>query len=143
MSTSSKWVLLVGRIGLGIIFLLSGLGKLAAWNGTVAFVASKGIPEFLLVGATALELLGAVSLLTGFKARWGATALLVFLVPVTLVFHNFWGAQGSEVQEQLTQFLQNVAIAGGLFVELAAGPGALSVDAWLGSLSRRRHAEAM
>ena len=45
MSTSSKWVLLVGRIGLGIIFLLSGLGKLAGWNGTVAMVASKGVPE--------------------------------------------------------------------------------------------------
>ena len=67
----------------------------------------------------------------------------MFLVPVTLVFHNFWGAQGSEVQQQLTHFLKNVAILGGLFVEFAAGPGALSVDAWLGSLSRRRHAEAM
>ncbi len=55
--------LLLGRLGLGAIFLVSGLGKLANWSGTVALAAGKGVPEFLLVGAAALELLGALSLL--------------------------------------------------------------------------------
>jgi len=73
--------LLVARLGIGVIFLVSGLGKLAGWSGTVGYAASKGVPAILIVGATALEILGAVSLLAGWKTRWGAIALIVFLVP--------------------------------------------------------------
>jgi putative oxidoreductase len=121
--------LLAARLGIGVIFLVSGLGKLAGWSGTVAYVASKGVPQPLLVVATALEILGAASILVGWKTRWGAVALIVFLVPVTLVFHNFWAYQGAEVQAQTVNFLKNVAIAGGLMGILGAGPGALSLDA--------------
>jgi putative oxidoreductase len=91
----------------------------------------------LLAAATALEILGAISVLTGLKARWGAAALVVVLVPVTLVFHNFWAYQGAEAQVQTIQFLKNVGIGGGLLAVFAAGPGALSVDA------RRSRADAV
>jgi len=129
MDRKSSAALLAGRFGLGIIFLVSGLGKLVSWSGTAAFAGAKGVPEFLLAGATALEILGALSLLAGWKTRWGVAALVVFLVPVTLVFHDFWAAQGAEVQLQSVQFLKNVAIGGGLLAVLGAGPGAFSVDA--------------
>ncbi|TMA16528.1 MAG: DoxX family membrane protein [Deltaproteobacteria bacterium] len=62
MDVISKWAQVVGRVALGTIFVVSGLGKLAAWRGTVAYAASKGVPEILLAIATALELLGAVSI---------------------------------------------------------------------------------
>jgi putative oxidoreductase len=129
MDRKSSAALLAGRLGLGIIFLISGLGKLASWSGTAAFAGTKGVPEILLAGATALEILGALSLLAGWKTRWGVAALVVFLVPVTLVFHGFWAYQGAEVQLQSIQFLKNVAIGGGLLAVLGAGPGAFSVDA--------------
>jgi putative oxidoreductase len=129
MDRKSSAALLAGRVGLGIIFLVSGLGKLAGWQGTVAYASAKGVPQILLAGATALEILGALSLLAGWKARWGVSALLVFLVPVTLVFHAFWGYQGAEAQLQTVQFLKNLAIGGGLLAVLGAGPGAFSVDA--------------
>jgi putative oxidoreductase len=121
--------LLVARLGVGAIFLISGLGKLAAWSATSAFAGSKGVPTVLLAAATVLEVLGAISVLTGWKARWGSAALVAFLVPVTLVFHNFWAYQGAEAQLQTIQFLKNVSIGGGLLAIFAAGPGALSVDA--------------
>jgi putative oxidoreductase len=121
--------LLGARLGLGAIFLISAAGKLAAWQGTVGYAASKGVPEPLLVAAVALELLGAISLLAGWKTRWGAIALLAFLAPVTVVFHAFWAAPAPELQLQTVQFLKNVSIGGGLLALLAAGPGALSVDA--------------
>jgi len=121
--------LLVARLGIGLIFLVSGLGKLAGWSGTVAYAASKGVPEILLVGATALEVLGAIALLAGWKTRSGAIVLIVFLVPVTFVFHDFWAYQGAEAQLQSINFLKNVAIGGGLMAILGAGSGALSVDA--------------
>jgi len=129
MDVSQKWIRLIGRLALGAIFLFSVVGKLTNWSGMVASAASKGVPEVLLAGATALELFGAVLLLAGFKTRWGAAALVVFLIPVTLVFHGFWAVQGAQHQLQLVQFLKNVAIAGGLLVEFAAGPGAFSLDA--------------
>jgi putative oxidoreductase len=129
MDKHSGVTLLVARLGVGAIFLISGLGKLAAWSATAAYAGSKGVPAVLLAGATVLELLGALSVLTGWKARWGAVALIAFLAPVTLVFHNFWAYQGAEGQLQLIQFLKNVSIGGGLLAIVAAGPGALSVDA--------------
>jgi putative oxidoreductase len=129
MDKNSGVTLLVARLGVGAIFLISGAGKLAAWSATAAFAGSKGVPVFLLAAATVLELLGAISVLTGWKARWGAAALVAFLVPVTLVFHDFWAYQGAEAQHQTIQFLKNVSIGGGLLAIFAAGPGALSVDA--------------
>jgi putative oxidoreductase len=129
MDVSQKWIRLIGRLALGAIFFFSVAGKLTNWSGTVASAASKGVPELLLAGATGLELVGAVLLLAGFKTRWGAAALVLFLIPVTLVFHGFWAVQGAQHQQQLVQFLKNVAIAGGLLVEFVAGPGAFSLDA--------------
>lgn len=61
----------------------------------------------------------------------------MFLVPVTLVFHDFWAAQGAEVQAQMIQFLKNVAMGGGLLAIVAAGPGAFSVDARSGRREER------
>jgi putative oxidoreductase len=129
MDRKSSMVMVVARLGLGVIFLASGLGKLTGWSGAVAYAASKGVPEVLLAGAVALEILGAASLLAGWKTRWGVAALVVFLVPVTALFHGPWTAQGAEVQAQLIQFLKNLAIAGGLLAVGAAGPGAFSLDA--------------
>lgn len=129
MDKNSGVTLLVARLGVGAIFLISGVGKLAAWSATAAFARGKGVPTVLLAAATVLELLGAISVLTGWKARWGAAALVAFLVPVTLVFHNFWAYQGAEAQLQTIQFLKNVGIGGGLLAIFAAGPGALSVGA--------------
>ncbi len=129
MDGKSGVALLAARVALGVTFLVSGLGKVAGWSGTVAYAGSKGVPEILLAGAVALEILGGVSVLAGWKTRWGAAALLAFLAPVTVVFHGFWGHQGAEVQLQMIQFLKNVSIAGGLLALGAAGPGAISVDA--------------
>lgn len=142
MDKKAGVALLTGRIGLAAIFVVSGLGKLAGWSGTVAYAATKGVPEVLLAAATALEILGALSLLAGWKARWGATALLAFLVPVTLVFHAFWGAQGPELQLQTVQFLKNVSIGGGLLAVVGAGPGSLSIDALLSRRGTRAAARA-
>jgi len=128
MDVISKWAQFVGRVALGTIFVVSGLGKLAAWSGTAAYAGSKGVSGFLLAIATALELLGAVSVVVGFKARWGALALLIFLVPVTLVFHNFWAVPAAQQQMEMANFLKNLAIAGGLLIIFGRGAGAFSID---------------
>lgn len=113
---TQTWTLRLGRLALGAIFLLSGLGKLADLQGTAAYMRSAHMPAvpLFLAGAIALEILGGLSVISGFKARWGALALIVFLVPTTLIFHGFWAYQGMERQMQMINFLKNLSIGGGL-----------------------------
>ncbi|MBX3717440.1 MAG: DoxX family protein [Burkholderiales bacterium] len=118
---------LAGRVGLGLLFVVSGFGKITGFAGTAGYMASKGMPmaEVLLVGAIAIELVGGLMLLAGFKARWAALAIAAFLVPTTLIFHS---PVGPEAQAQMTQFLKNLSILGGMLYVAAFGPGAWSVD---------------
>jgi len=124
MDVISKWAQVVGRVALGTIFVASALGKLAAWHGTAAYAGSKGVSGVLLAIATVLELFGGISIVVGFKARWGALALLIFLVPVTLVFHNFWAIPAEQQQMEMVNFLKNLAI----LIVLGTGAGAFSID---------------
>jgi putative oxidoreductase len=121
---------LVGRILLSAIFLFSGFGKLMDWSGTAAGMEKHGMiaVPFFLAGAIALELGGGLSVLLGWKARWGAVALLVFIVPATLIFHNFWAEEGAARMNQMTHFMKNIALMGGLLMVMAHGSGGFSID---------------
>ena len=120
----------LGRIFLALIFVVSGVGKITGYAGTAAYMASKGLPlvEILLPLTIAVELGGGLLLALGWKARWAALALLLFLIPTTLIFHQFWGLEPKLAQMQKIHFLKNVAIMGGMLMVLAIGAGAWSVD---------------
>ena len=109
---------IAGRVFLSLIFILSGLGKLFHFHDSAAVMAAKGMPaaSLFLAGAITFEIVGGLSVLTGFKARWAALALVVFLIPTTLIFHNFWAFQGMAQQEQMANFLKNISIMGGLLL---------------------------
>lgn len=121
---------LVGRIFMAAIFLISGAAKLADNPGTVAHMVEAGVPAAgtLVWLAAFAELLGAASLLTGFMTRLGSIGLILFLVPTTYFFHPFWTLSGAEMVPQLANFMKNVAIAGGLAMIAAHGPGRYSLD---------------
>jgi len=123
-------ITVAGRVLLSLIFVLSGLNKIANWSGTAQYMASKGMVAvpFFLGMAILFELVGGLSVLTGFKARWGALALVLFLIPVTAIFHNFWAFEGMERQMQMIHFMKNLAIMGGLLSIVARGAGPGSVD---------------
>jgi putative oxidoreductase len=123
-------VVLVGRILLAVIFILSGIGKITGYDGTAAYMASKGLPMVgILLPLTILtELGGGLLLAVGFKARWAALWLFLFLIPTTLIFHKFWGIDPKEAQNMQIHFMKNVAIMGGMLMVFAFGPGRYSVD---------------
>ena len=131
MTKTERITTLAGRILLALIFLASGLGKVGDWSQTAGYMASKGMPlvPFFLAGAILLEVGGGLSVLLGFRARIGAAALIVFLVPATLIFHNFWALQGMERQVNMIMFLKNLAIMGGLLLVVAFGARRPSLDA--------------
>jgi putative oxidoreductase len=119
------------RLLISQIFLLSGIMKILDPSGTAAQMEGRGmfwVPLFL-VGAIAIEIGGGLSLLLGYKARLGALALLLFLIPVTLVFHNWWTYPDPKEQHvNMLFFLHNLTLMGGLLLIMAFGPGAASLD---------------
>ena len=131
MTTSTQdSVALVGRILLAVMFIISGFGKIAGFDGTVGYIASKGLPlpQLVAIGTIALELGGGLMLAAGFKARWAALALAVFTLLAAILFHNFWAAEAAAKMGQQINFMKNISIAGGMLMVFAFGPGRLSVD---------------
>ena len=121
---------LVGRILIAIIFITAGWGKIGDWEGTAGYMASKGLPlvPVLLAGTILIELGGGLMLALGWKARWAALAIFLWLIPVTFIFHAFWGIDAAQVQNQMNHFLKNVSIMGAMLMVFAFGPGAYSLD---------------
>jgi putative oxidoreductase len=130
-SSFQQPAVLAGRVLLGLIFILSGFGKIAGFDGTVGYIAAKGLPFPALVAALTIvvELGGGLALAAGLYARQAALVLAVFTLLTALIFHNFWAAPAAEHMGQQINFLKNLAIAGGMLVLAAFGPGRLSFDA--------------
>ncbi len=136
-ATHIKWIgqhwagiSLVGRVLLSAIFLVSGLSKIGNFGATRDIMIAQGVPmaSIFLLAAIVIEVCAGVSVLLGLRARWGATVLVIYLIPVTLIFHNFWAYSGAEHQLQLVNFMKNIAIIGGLAQIAAMGPGPISID---------------
>ncbi|MGH8508348.1 MAG: DoxX family protein [Gammaproteobacteria bacterium] len=130
MNTVQPLGLLVGRIFLALIFIGSGFSKISGFPDTAASMAAKGMPmvEVLLIIAILIELGGGLLLAVGYKARWAALAIFLFLIPATLIFHAFWAVEPELVKMHLIQFQKNLAIMGGMLYVVFNGPGRLSLD---------------
>ncbi len=131
MEQIQKFAAPVGRVLLAFMFILSGFGKITGYDGTAAYMASKGMPMVaVLLPLTILtELGGGILLAVGFKARWVALALAGFSILAALIFHNFWTVSDAAMHmNQQIHFLKNVSIAGGMLMVFAMGPGPYAVD---------------
>lgn len=133
MTTRIGVLNLLGRALLASIFVFSGIGKIMNPEATIAYMTSHQIPAapYLMAAASLVEILGGLSILLGYFARYGALLLFSFLVPVTLIFHGFWNYFGMEAQNQLIQFFKNLTIMGGLAGVIVHGSGRFSLDAKL------------
>lgn len=120
---------LVGRILIAFIFIFAGFGKLTGFEGTVGYIASKGLPlpQLAAVAAIIVELGGGILLVSGWKARWAAAAMLVFTAMAALLFHNFWAVPAEQAQNQMIHFMKNVSMMGGLLYVVVYGSGPFSV----------------
>ena len=120
----------IGRVVFSLIFLISVPNDFK--QQTIDYAASAGVPlaHVAVPLAGLLALVGGLSVALGFHARMGAIALLVFLVPVTLFMHRFWGVSDpQQAQLQQVNFMKNLALMGGALFFVYAGSGAYSLDA--------------
>ena len=115
---------LVGRILMALLFIISGFSKLTGLEGTAGYVASKGLPMALVLAVLAIivELGSGLLLAVGWRARWAALALFLYVIPVTIVFHPVWVDPS-----QKWAFWKNVFVLGGLLYVMAYGPGPFSL----------------
>ena len=114
-----------GRLLLAAIFILSGVTKLGAVDGTIGYIASAGLQfaNLTFYAVVALEIVGGVMLVIGVKPRIVALALAAFSIVAAVIFHADFADQN-----QMIHFLKNLALAGGMLQVAAFGPGRLSID---------------
>ncbi len=126
---SMKYIVLLGRILYTAIFIAASLGHFS--QDTVAFAADAGIPmaPILVPLMGIVGFLGGLSVLIGFKARFGAWLLVIFLIPSTFWLHQFWNvADVVDAGIQKAMFLKNLSMLGAAFLITYFGSGPMSVD---------------
>jgi len=118
-----KFTELGGRVLLAALFLMSGLVKIPGYAATAGYMTAVGVPSQLLPAAIAIEILGALAIIAGWKTRVTALLLAGYSLVAALLFHSNFGDQ-----IQLAMFMKNVSIAGGFLLLIAHGAGPLSLD---------------
>ena len=124
-------LLLVGRILMALLFVWFGYLKASNWGGTETYFAKWGFSWAPWLGAALaviFELGGGIALLAGWKTRWVAWLLVLFVAIATFMAHRFWAVDAAQYANQLNNFLKNIAVIGGLLMLVAHGPGSASVD---------------
>ncbi len=123
-------IILVARILLMILFVVSGWAKLTGFEGTVGYMSSLGAPTPTLAAAVAvlMEFFVAIVLILGFYTRPLAFLFALFVLGTALIGHPFWNMVDPERSANMTQFLKNLSIIGGLLLLAVSGPGRFSLD---------------
>ena len=113
----------LGRIFLSTIFLLEGINKIFNYEGTIEFMESFNVPEFLAIPTIILEILFPLLLIIGYQTKICALVLAIFTLTTALIFHTDFSES-----MQMMLFLKDLAIAGGFMIIIAYGPGKISLD---------------
>jgi putative oxidoreductase len=127
-SSVSAPVIVLGRLSFVLIFLMAGFTHMA--KQTIAFAASQGVPasSVLVPLSGVIALVGSLSILLGYRAKFGAWLIVLFLIGVTPL-HKFWGVSDPMMQQiQIAMFMKNIAMLGGALLITQFGSGPWSLD---------------
>jgi putative oxidoreductase len=126
---SKQYGPLVGRVLLALIFVVSGFNKIGGFAGTAGYMASKGLPmaDVLLVLTIIIEIGAGLLIMVGWQARWAAVTIFLFLIPVTIIFHPFWGIDPAQQKMEMIMFMKNLSVMGGMLYIVAFGSGPYSL----------------
>jgi putative oxidoreductase len=127
-----RYAVLAGRQLFAAIFIIASAGHFNPQTIASAARHSVPLPHILVPLSGVIALLGGLSVLLGYRTRFGAWLLVIFLVPVTLIMHNFWTAwDPATSQIEKAMFMKNVTMVGGALLISYFGAGPFSVDAML------------
>lgn len=119
-----RWGGVAGRLLMGAVYVINGLGLMGAFGGVTQLMATKGVPMQapLLALTIAAWLVGGLCIMAGWHSRLAALVLAAITVPVTLLIHGPWAADAAMFQNELNHFLKNIAMIGGLLVIAGSAP---------------------
>jgi putative oxidoreductase len=132
-ATWTDFLLLVGRVFLGWLFLASGYGKLGNIPGTIAYFTNLGVspPGFWAWLAGGAEVVLGAALILGIATRYAALASFIWVLVATAIAHRYWTYPAPAQTAQYNNFLKNIAIMGGALCAFVTGAGRYSLDAML------------
>jgi putative oxidoreductase len=124
-------VIFLARLALSVLFLWSGVMKLIGYAGFVGYLQSKNVPFVQIAApiATAVEVLGGLCLVVGFRIRALGLFMAVYTVATAILGHDFWNITDAALQrDMIIHFWKNIAIAGGFLLLFVTGAGRISID---------------
>jgi putative oxidoreductase len=125
-----KAIVVIGRLLFSLIFILSGFSHFS--DQAIEHAASKGVPfaSFAVPFAGMLAIVGGLSIALGWMARVGAVLIILFLIPVTAMMHDFWTLTDPMMRiTQRIMFMKNISMLGGAILIAWFGAGPWSIDA--------------
>ena len=141
MSFSEYFSPFVGRLVFGWFFLSQVAFYGGEWNSTIELMTFRGLPSapFVLAITLLLVVMGSLSLIVGFHARYGALLLFAVTIIATVLMHDYWHITNNPAARQadFQLFASNAAIAGGLLLLVGQGPGPLAIDNRAGGQKRK------
>jgi putative oxidoreductase len=124
-----RYLVLSGRVLFALIFITAAPRHFSSEG--IGHAAQLGVPlaRLLVPISGALALGGGLSVALGYRARWGAWALVAFLVPVTFMMHGFWRLSDPVlVHTQQALFAKNISMLGAALMVAYFGSGPISMD---------------
>ena len=124
MSTSSKFYITLGRVLLGLYFLVPGIAKLLAPATQVALMEHHNIPNagLLIIVAGVAQVVGVLFLLTNRHVRIMCLGFVLYILVINFLMHDFWHFTGMEAAHELQNFIKNLGILAGLLVLAGISP---------------------
>lgn len=124
-----KSIPLIGRVLFSLIFIISAVGHFSP--APIAMASAAGVPlaHIVVPFSGIMELVGAMLIILGYRGRFGALLIAAFLVPVTLMMHQFWAAPTAmEAMMHQAMFMKNLSLFGAALIIAYLGTGPYSLD---------------
>jgi uncharacterized membrane protein YphA (DoxX/SURF4 family) len=136
MTKMQNWILLAGRIFLGLAIFGSGLLTITAWDTMLKEVSSSYIktlisPQLMptvLVAKVLIEVIGGICLCFGYRTKMAAGMVAALMAAKLVLFHDPLVFGGKSFLYRYSTFLDDAKILGGLLMAMVAGPGKHSID---------------
>ena len=114
----------ISRIFLSLVFLVNGYSKILNLDDVMIWMEfDHGLPGYFIYPAIVLEFVAPILLIIGYQVRLASAALGLFCIATAIIFLRDFADPMT-----LTNFLKNIALAGGFFILVINGPKKFSID---------------
>ena len=119
LDTLSRPMAVVGRVLLGLYFVVPGIFKVTGFAGSLAYMELHGVPLALplLLLTILLQVGGGLAIIFDRQTRAAAFLLAGLTLLINLFMHDFWNDYpGGNAQHELQNFIKNLGIFAGLLL---------------------------